>query len=112
MIHQQWSPDGVHPPNQFVPRIVRPLPCSSGLVRHILLFVYFFEELISFIGSLNKCHISVFNVLIFFFPIRAASVNAISIVGMKLSVTMNIFVMTGIQLFVRLLFNDVFSLPV
>ena len=64
MIHQHLSPDGVHPPNQFVPEIVSCLPCSSGLVRHILLFVYFFKELISFISFLDKCHTSVFNALI------------------------------------------------
>ena len=36
------------------------------LVRHIhvLLFVYFFKELISFIASLDKSHTSVFNYLI------------------------------------------------
>ena len=48
-------------PNQFVPEIVSPLSCSSRLVRHILPFVYFFK--ISFIGSLDECHISVFNAL-------------------------------------------------
>ena len=58
MIHQPLSPDGVHPPNQFVPEIVSTLPCSSGLVRYKLLFVYFFKELISFI-----CHNSVLNAL-------------------------------------------------
>ena len=45
-------------------RFVSPLPCSSELVRHTLLFVYFFKELISFNGSLDKCHTSVFNALI------------------------------------------------
>ena len=64
MIHQLLLPDRVHPPNQFVPEIVSHLPCSSGLARHKLLFVYFFKELISFIGSLHKCHTSVFNALI------------------------------------------------
>ena len=43
---------GAHPPNQFVPETVSPLPCSPALVCHTLLTVYFFEELISFIGSL------------------------------------------------------------
>ena len=42
-------------------KIVSPLPCSSELVRHILLFVYFFKGLIPFIGSLDKCHTSVFS---------------------------------------------------
>ena len=64
MIQQPLSPDGVHPPNQFVPKIVSALPCLSRLVRYTLLFVYFFKELISFIGSLDKCHTSVFNTLI------------------------------------------------
>ena len=50
-------------PNQFVPEIVSPYLSSSRLVRHTLLFVYFFKELISFIGSLDKCHTSVFNTL-------------------------------------------------
>ena len=52
-------------PNQFVPEIVSPLPCSPGLVGHVLLRVYFFNELISFISSFDKCHTSVFNALIF-----------------------------------------------
>ena len=65
MIHQPLSPDGVHPQNQFVPEIVSILPFSSGRVRHTLLFVCFVKELISFIGSLDKCHTSVFNALIF-----------------------------------------------
>ena len=51
-------------PNQLVPEIVSPLPFSSGLVRHTLMFVYFFKELIAFIGSLDKCYTSVFNALI------------------------------------------------
>ena len=50
--------------NQFVPEIVSPLPFSSGLVRHTLLYIYFFKELISVIASLDKCHTSVFNALI------------------------------------------------
>ena len=64
MIHQPLSPDGVHPPNQVVPGIVSPLSYSFGLVRYLLLSVYFFKELLSFIGSLDKYHISVFNALI------------------------------------------------
>ena len=64
MIHQlcvtRWSSS----PYQFVIEIVSPLPCSSGLVRHTLLFVYLFKELIYFIGSLDKCLISVSNALI------------------------------------------------
>ena len=53
--------DRVHLPNQFVPEIVSPFPCSPALVRYTLLIVYFFKELISFIGSLDKCLTSVFN---------------------------------------------------
>ena len=64
VIHGAQFTSGVHPPNQFVPEIVSPLPCSPALVRHTLLIVYFFKELIFFIGSLDKYHISVFNALI------------------------------------------------
>ena len=55
---------GVHPPDQFIPEIVSPLPCSYALVRHTLLIVYFFKEFISFIRFLDKCHTSIFNTLI------------------------------------------------
>ena len=61
VIHGGQFTGGVHPPNQFVPKTVSPLP---ALVRHTLLIVYFFKELISFIGSIDKCHTSVFNALI------------------------------------------------
>ena len=64
VIHAGQFTGGVHPPNQFVPEIVSPLPCSPALVRLTLLIVYFFKELISFIGSLDKCHTSVFIALI------------------------------------------------
>ena len=64
VIHGGQFTGGVHPPNQFVPEIDSPLPCSPALVRHALQIVYFFKELISFIGSLDKCHTSVFNALI------------------------------------------------
>ena len=64
VIHDGQFTGGVHPPNQFVPEIVCPLPCSPALVRHTLLIVYFFKVLIYFIGSLDKCHTSVFNALI------------------------------------------------
>ena len=64
VIHGGQFTGGVHPPNQFVPEIVSPLPCSPAFVCHTLLIVYFFKELISFIGSLDKCHTSVFNALI------------------------------------------------
>ena len=65
VIHGGQFTGGVHPPNQFVPEIFSPLPCSPALVRHTLLIVYFCKELISFIGSLDKCHTSVFNALIY-----------------------------------------------
>ena len=38
MIHQSSSP------NQFVSEIVNSLPCSSGLLCHTLLFIYFFQR--------------------------------------------------------------------
>ena len=63
MIHQPLSPDLGSSQNQFVPEIVSPLLCSSGLVRHVLVF-FFFKEVISFIGSLDKYHSSVFSALI------------------------------------------------
>ena len=64
VIHGGQFIGGVHTPNQFVPEIISPLPCSPALVRHTLLIVYFFKELISFIGLLDKCHTSFFNALI------------------------------------------------
>ena len=64
VIHSGQFTGGVHPPNQFVPEIVSPLPCSPALVCHTLLTIYSFKELISFIGSLDKCHTSVFIALI------------------------------------------------
>ena len=56
VIHGGQFTGGVPPPNQFVPEIVSPLPCSPTLVRHTctLLIVYLFKELISLIGSLGK----------------------------------------------------------
>ena len=65
VIHGGQFTGGVNPPNKFVPDIVSPLPCSPALVRHTLLIVYFFKELISFIGSPDKSHTSVFNTLIY-----------------------------------------------
>ena len=67
VIHGGQFNGGVHPPNQFIPEIVCPLPCLPKLVCHTLLIVYFFKELISFIGSLDKCQTSVFNALIISF---------------------------------------------
>ena len=66
------------PPHQFVPEIVSPLPYSPALVCHTLLIVYFFKELISFIGSLDKCHTSVFNALILLKMIGCMGFNIIS----------------------------------
>ena len=65
MIHKPSSTDKSSSQNQFVPESVSTLPCLTGLVRNILLFVYFFKELVSFIGSLNKCHTSVSKALVF-----------------------------------------------
>ena len=56
VIHGGQFTGGVHPaPNQFIPEIVSPLPCSPVdlLVRHTLLIVYIFKELISFISFLD-----------------------------------------------------------
>ena len=64
VIHGGQFTGGVHPPNQFIPEIVSPLPCSPALVCHTLLIVCIFKELISFFGFLDKCHTSVFNALI------------------------------------------------
>ena len=64
MVHQPFVTRWSSSTNQFVPVIVSPMPCSSELVRHALLFAYFFSLLISFIGSLDECHTSVFNALI------------------------------------------------
>ena len=61
VIHGGQFTGGVHPPNQFVPEIVSPLPCVPAFVRYTLLIVYFLRVFISFIGSLDKCHTSVFN---------------------------------------------------
>ena len=64
VIHGGQFTCGVYPPKQSVPEIISPLPCSPTLVRPTLLIVYFFKELISFIGSLDKCHTRVFNTFI------------------------------------------------
>ena len=64
VIHGGQFTGGVHTPNQFVREIVSPLPCSPAFVRHTLMTVCFCKELISFIGSLDKCHTRVFNALI------------------------------------------------
>ena len=63
MIHQPLSPDGVHPPNQFIPEIVSPCLVRPYLfVINYCLFA-FFKELFSFIRYLDKCHTNVFNAL-------------------------------------------------
>ena len=50
---------------EFIPHISSSLRLLVlYLLRHTLLFVYFFKELISFIGSLDKCHTSVFKALV------------------------------------------------
>ena len=64
VIHGGQFTGGDQPPNQFVPETFSPVPCSPSFCRHTLLIVYFFKELISFIGSLDKCHTSVFNAFI------------------------------------------------
>ena len=66
MIHRPLSPDGVHPQigsclKLLVICLVRP---DMFVVNYCLLFIYFFKELIYFIGFLDKCHTSVFNALI------------------------------------------------
>ena len=48
VIHSGQFPGGVHPPNQFIPEIVSPLPYLAAFVRHTLLIVYFFKEVIFF----------------------------------------------------------------
>ena len=63
VIHGVQVTRGVHPPNQFVPEIVSPLPCSPALVRHTFLIIYFCKEPLSFIVSPGKCNASVFNAL-------------------------------------------------
>ena len=50
VIHGGQFTGGAHPPNQFVPEIVSPLPCSPTLVRHTLLIAYFFKELTVFLS--------------------------------------------------------------
>ena len=44
VIHGGQFTGGGHPPNQFVPEIVSPLPCSPALVRHTLLIFFFFSK--------------------------------------------------------------------
>ena len=64
VIHSGQFTGGVHPLNQFVPEILSPLLTLPALVHYTLLIVYFFNELISFIESLDKCHTSIFKALI------------------------------------------------
>ena len=65
MIHQPFATRLSSSPNQFVPEVVNSLPGSSVLVRHTLLFAFFFKELISFMGPTDKCHTWTFNALIY-----------------------------------------------
>ena len=44
VIHSGQLTGGIHPPNQFAPEIVSPLPCLPALVRHTLLIVYFYKR--------------------------------------------------------------------
>ena len=53
----------VFTPNQFVPELVRHLPCSPGFVLHIALFI-FYKLSIPYTGFLDKCHIWFLNTLI------------------------------------------------
>ena len=59
MIYQPFVTRRSSSQNQFVPEIVSPLPCSSYITVCL-----FFQKLISFIGSLDKCHTSVFDALV------------------------------------------------
>ena len=66
MILQPLSPDGVHPQISSSMRLLVLCHIRSNLfVIYYCLFVCFVKEFISFIGSLEKCHTSVFNTLIF-----------------------------------------------
>ena len=44
VIHGGQFTGGVHLPNQFVPEIVSPLPCSPAHGCHTSLIVYFFSK--------------------------------------------------------------------
>ena len=65
MIHQPLAPDGVHPQISSSLRLLVLCLVRPDLFVIYYCFFYFFEELISFIGSLDKWHTSVFNALIF-----------------------------------------------
>ena len=64
MIHQPFDTLRSSSPNQFVPEIISPLPCSSELVRHTLVFVLFFQKVHFSKWHFDKCHTSVLNALI------------------------------------------------
>ena len=71
MIYQPLSPDGIHPQVTLSLRLlvvcfVRP----DLFVIYYYLFILLFIELISFIGSLDKCHSSVFKALILWSVLR------------------------------------------
>ena len=60
MIHQPLSPDRVHPQiSSFLTLLVLCLIRPDLFVIYYNLFI-FLKELISFIGSLDKCHSSIF----------------------------------------------------
>ena len=64
MIHQPLSHDGVHPQiSSSLKLLVLCFVRSDLFVINFCLYI-FFKELISFIGSLDKCHTSIFNALI------------------------------------------------
>ena len=54
VLHGGQFTGGVHPPNQFVPEIVSPLPCSHALVRHTLPIVYFSKNLFLSLAHLTN----------------------------------------------------------
>ena len=53
LIHGGQFTGGVHPPNQFVPEIVSPLPYSSELVCHTLLFMFSKKSFLSLAPKTN-----------------------------------------------------------
>ena len=64
MIHTTFVKRQLASKNRFAPKFVRPLACSPGLLRDILLVDYNFKLLILYIGSFDKFHTSAFNALV------------------------------------------------
>ena len=67
MIHQPWSPDGVHPqinlsPELLVLCLVHP---DLFIMYYCLLFFFPKNSFLSLAPLIDKCHTSVFNTLIF-----------------------------------------------